>query len=273
MSESYCMKSCSECGGCTGCRTGAYSAQCDIAKCCREKGHLSCESCTRSGGCPTRLSRDRMPGMIREREYREAQALQSRRERVSVMKTWLPLVFGGMITLNVIDLVLGFFVYFVGGQMLVILNALAQAGLLVTVGFGYWKLQRADDGFYFVAICYWLSAVYHLLDSFMLGESLLGGLLALLLAVVGVISMRSEYLGFRDALSGVDRELLNKWDRQWTQTLYALAGFGISLVLFLIPVLGALVMLCCMVFMLFLIIRHLVYLYQTMDRCREYDLG
>ena len=272
MSESYCMKPCSECGGCSGCRAGEYSAQCDIAKCCREKWHLSCESCTRCGGCPTRLSRDRMPGMIQERERKAAQVLQGQKQRVRIMNTWLPMIFGALIANFVVGLLLGLFDTD-AITMLDMIRGIVNACLIFAAGFGFWKLQEVDDGFYFVAICHWLTAVYDLLVLFLLEEGTLNKILTLLLAVVSVVSMRSEYLGFRDALSGIHQELSEKWEKQWTQMVYALALLVVSFLLLLIPLLGVIVLLVGLIFFIFLLIRNMVYLYQTMEFCREYDLG
>ena len=50
----YCGKNCESCTwretqGCSGCETGpgsVYGGDCGIARCCREKGHASCQTCT-----------------------------------------------------------------------------------------------------------------------------------------------------------------------------------------------------------------------------------
>lgn len=272
MSESYCMKPCSECGGCSGCRAGAYSARCDIAKCCKEKGHLSCESCTRSGGCPTRLSRDRIPELLQEKERKAAQVLQEQKQRICVMKAWLPLIFGALVTNNVVSLVLGLFDYLDTLPTVATLEELLSVGLTLVAGFGFWKLQEADEGFHFVAVFFGISSVFRFAYLFLPGEGVLNTVLTLLFAAVGVISMRSEYLSFQSALSGSHQELSEKWEKQWTQTVCSLAAFGVSLLIsLLIPLLGVVVLLCSLAFIIFLSIRHLVYLYQTMDFCREYD--
>lgn len=251
MSESYCMKSCSECGECSGCRSGAYSAQCEIAKCCREKWHLSCESCTCCGGCPTRLSRDRMPGMIQEKERKAALILQGQKQRARIMNAWLPTIFGALIANFAVGLVLGLFDTD-AMTMLDIIRGFANVCLISAAGFGFWKLQEVDEGFHFVAICHWLTAAYDLLVLFLPGNGVLGKILTLLFAVVSVVSMRSEYLAFRDALSGINQELSEKWENQWNQMVLSLAALGISFLLLLIPLLGVIILLVSLLFFLFL---------------------
>ena len=53
MAETYCGKSCVECPrkeelSCPGCKMGPgkqFNGQCELAKCARDKGHETCESC------------------------------------------------------------------------------------------------------------------------------------------------------------------------------------------------------------------------------------
>ena len=72
MAESYCLKSCTDCTreGCSGCKTGGFAGQCEIARGCKEKNHESCDSCTRSLYCPTRTGRDQRPEKIFAMERR-----------------------------------------------------------------------------------------------------------------------------------------------------------------------------------------------------------
>lgn len=69
MAETYCGKSCLECGqkdvlNCPGCKAGPgkqYGGDCELAKCCRSKGHQECSTCGFNGNCGTLRSKDRMP--------------------------------------------------------------------------------------------------------------------------------------------------------------------------------------------------------------------
>ena len=81
MSESYCMKSCTECAreGCPGCRAGAFVQQCEIVKCCRVTMHESCETCTNRSFCGKWRGWDQMPQKaIYMKSREEVQAEKSR---------------------------------------------------------------------------------------------------------------------------------------------------------------------------------------------------
>ena len=69
MAETYCGKSCEECTkkehlNCSGCKTGPgrqFGGDCELAKCVRDKGHETCETCGFKGNCGTLRSRESMP--------------------------------------------------------------------------------------------------------------------------------------------------------------------------------------------------------------------
>ena len=72
--ETVCGKSCEACAwkeplNCSGCREDMgrpFSGPCDIAACCREKGHRRCDTCGHLSGCPLQAERDEVPA----REFR-----------------------------------------------------------------------------------------------------------------------------------------------------------------------------------------------------------
>ena len=69
MAETYCGKSCEECTkkeqlNCSGCKTGPgrqFGGDCELAKCVRDKGHETCDTCGFKGNCGTLRIRDSMP--------------------------------------------------------------------------------------------------------------------------------------------------------------------------------------------------------------------
>ena len=69
MAETYCGKLCDECTkkeqlNWSGCKTGPgrqFGGDCELAKCIRDKGHETCETCGFKGNCGTLRSRESMP--------------------------------------------------------------------------------------------------------------------------------------------------------------------------------------------------------------------
>ena len=270
MAESYCLKSCAECGreGCPGCKAGAFTWQCEIVKCCKEKNHESCESCTRGIYCPTRTSRDQMPEKIFAMQRREAELAVKYRGDAAVLAKWVAVIFWSMIAMNVVDLI-GLLAAFVGAVRWVDLAGTAAA-LLVTF-WGYYNLRGVDDRFGSVAALQ--LAVYGitmLLEAFIPGESALKTIVQLGCGIVGIVVWKIRCETFRDALSGISRDLSEKWENQWK--LYKLSlwlTFG-GLLVCIIPVIGLVGLLAVLGgvgVLLFVTIREYVYLWQTAKTC------
>ena len=270
MAESYCLKSCTECGreGCSGCRAGAFAGQCEIVKCCKEKNHESCESCTRGIYCPTWKSRDQMPEKVFAMQRREAELAVKYRGDVAVLAKWVAVIFWSMIAMNVVDLI-GLLAAFVGAVRWVDLAGTAAA-LLVTF-WGYYNLRGVDDRFGSIAVLQ--LAVYGitmLLEAFIPGESVLKTIVQLGCGIVGIVVWKIRCETFRDALSGISRDLSEKWENQWK--LYKLSlwvTFG-GLLVCIIPVIGLVGLLAVLGgvgVLLFVTIREYVYLWQTAKTC------
>ena len=270
MAESYCLKSCAECGreGCPGCRAGAFAEQCEIRKCCRDKMHESCETCTNRSFCGKWRGRDQMPQKaIYMKSREEVQAEKSRVAAVALAK-WVAVIFWSMIAMNVVDLI-GLLAAFVGAVRWVDLAGTAAA-LLVTF-WAYYNLRGVDDRFGSIAVLQ--LAVYGitmLLEAFIPGESVLKTIVQLGCGIVGIVVWKTRCETFRDTLSGISRELSEKWENQWK--LYKLSlwlTFG-GLLVCIIPVIGLVGLLAVLVgvgVLLFVTIREYVYLWQTAKTC------
>ena len=90
MSQTYCGKNCSECTqkevlSCSGCKSGPgrqFGGDCELAKCCREKGHEVCDTCGLYRSCGVWWKREGQPEYrIRkiEEEVRQKKRLQRKR--------------------------------------------------------------------------------------------------------------------------------------------------------------------------------------------------
>ena len=268
MSESYCLKSCAECGKCTGCRSGAYAARCDIAKCCREKNHENCDSCTRGITCPTRSTRDMMPQKIHDQHRREAERLAAKRLNAGVMAKWVSIIFWCAIAAIAVGLL-----SFLEKAMPAIrwVELAARAGLNLVVVYGYWRMKDVDDGFRTYAI---LALITHGLSSVhtALQEGPLRTAITIPVFIVCVITFRMQYLTFRDALSGIDADMSEKWLKQWNLLkISLLLTFGGLLACVILSVWGLVIPLAGMGILLFVVIREYVYLYQTAQICRYFS--
>lgn len=268
MSESYCLKSCADCGQCSGCRSGAYAARCDIAKCCREKNHENCDSCTRGITCPTRSARDMMPQKIHDQDRREAERLAAKRLNAGVMAKWVSIIFWCTIAANVVGLL-----SFLEENMPVLgwVQIAAEAVIILVIAYGYWRMKDVCDGFKIYAILALISQVISAVHT-ALQEGTVRTLIAIPVIIIALIAYRTQYLAFRDALSGIDGEMADKWLRQWNLFKISLLAMGAGLLFSIIlSLLGLVIILGGIGVLLFVMIREYVYLYQTAQICRYFS--
>lgn len=84
MEGTYCGKLCEECQykemlQCPGCKEGpgkAWNCECELAKCCRDKGHQNCTTCSYSTSC----------GKLRGRNNEPEQRLRKREDEIEKKK-------------------------------------------------------------------------------------------------------------------------------------------------------------------------------------------
>lgn len=107
MSESCCGKSCDFCTmgmetGCPGC--DAVKAECDLARCCQEKGHETCASCTHNPQCERYQSRDREPQARIARRKEMVERQENLKQRGTFLSRQMLTLFWAMICANVVSL-------------------------------------------------------------------------------------------------------------------------------------------------------------------------
>lgn len=270
MAESYCLKSCAECGreGCPGCMAGAFTWQCEIVKCCKEKSHESCESCTRASYCPTRTSRIQMPEKVFAMQRREAELAVKYRGNAAVLAKWVAVIFWSMIAVNVVDLI-GLLSAF--ADVVRWVDLIGTVAALVAIFWGYYNLRGIDDRFGTVAALQLATyGITTLLEVFVPGENALKTIVQLGCGIVGIVVWKTRCETFQDTLRGISRELSEKWENQWK--LYKLSlwlTFG-GLLVCIIPVVGLVGLLAVLGgvgVLLFVSIREYVYLWQTAKTC------
>lgn len=270
MSESYCMKSCTECAqeGCPGCRAGAFEGRCEIVKCCRNTMHESCETCTNRSFCGKWRGRDQMPQKalcMKSRE--EVQAEKSRVAAVALAK-WVKVIFWSMIAMqvgNLAGLLENWFpaVHWVDVTVTFVLS--------LVVCWAYYSLREAEWGFGSVAGLQLAGLVITLLSGLFQSERPLAFILMIPNFVLGIILFKRKCETFRDVVGNLNADLYEKWDKQWSLYLISM-GLRVAglVVAFLFPLLGVLVVIGGLVLLMVVFIREYVCLWQTAEVCEEY---
>ena len=281
MEETYCGKTCAECGrrdelNCPGCKTGPgkpYDGDCILAKCTRGKGHETCETCIYSSTCGTLRGREGMP----DQRIRKIEAEKQRKamlvKRAEVMGKWLWIMFWLMIGANVPALLSNdYFAQHLPGLYL----AGAICGLLFNLAccLILLKLGREYDGYRVAGILFLVGSVISALRGTITwvnpdANGLV--LLSLPAAVANIAATYQEYIAHSAVLNGVDDVLSEKWGALWRWYIRCYLGMiGCVVLMIFAPVLGAILLIADVIAMLVMSIMKIVYLYRTAKIFREY---
>ena len=284
MAETYCGKTCAECEkkeqlNCSGCKAGPgrqFGGECELAKCVRDKGHETCDTCGFKGNCGTLRSRDHMPDYrirkIEQEEMRKAAIAK----RAPVLGKWLWIIFWLIIPSTIGSIMANETTakilpgLYLPGQIINAVCSLTYGAILL-------KLGSEEDRYRTSGICALVaggvSAIVALISG--TGEEATWTLLFTLpAAVVAMVGEYNEYMAHSTVLSGVDNELSEKWEVLWKWYIGLIAGmFGCILVMLIIPILGAIALIGTAIGTVVVSILKLVYLYRTAKIFREYPIA
>ena len=280
MSESYCGKVCSECGrieqcNCPGCRMGPgkqYSGNCGIAKCARDKGHDTCNSCIFRGNCAALRDRDQMSDCWHEKTQTQQQLEAELARRAPVLGKWLWFLFwlivpssvGGILAENILPL----------GSGATWFGSLLGGGCSLLYALIILKLGAVQDRYRTAGIYLIIGNAANLLltpfSEFFHNQSLY--LLAIIpFAVLSLIGQYHEFMGHSAVLIGFDRQLSEKWEKLWKWNIGTYLGLiGCVLVVVIVPLLGILLMLAAAIGIIIVSVMKLIYLYRTAKIFRNY---
>lgn len=274
--ETYCGKSCAECTdqetlNCPGCKQGPGGtfAKCAIARCCRDKRHDTCGTCTSWSYCGLRGGRDQEPALRLKKQAEEERQQQQDRANAPVVTRWINVLFwlfipqviaGLMIQDNVVKEL----------PFLLMPGTLLNIVCLVIYGVALWRMQEIHGGYRNAAICNLVGAA-----GCLLGLSPLKGVLMLLidlaLAVVNLVAIYLEYTTHSEVLALTSMVLAQQWRQLWTWNLWCIAGVVISFILlFILPRFAMLAMVALYIASVVLAVLKLVYLRRMYWHFRQY---
>ena len=282
MAETYCGKTCAECGrkeelNCPGCKTGpgrSIGGDCILAKCARGKGHETCESCIYSNTCGTLMGKNGIPDQrIRKIEV-EKQHKEMLSKRAKVLGKWLWIVFWLTIAANVPALLSNdyFAQYLPGlyitGEVVGLLFNLAYALILL-------NLRHEYDGYRVAGILFLIGSVISALRGVIIcmnPEASGLVLLSLPATVLNLVATYQEYTAHSAVLVGVDDVLSEKWGALWRWYIRCYLGMiGCVVLMIFAPVLAAILLIAVVIALVVMSIIKVVYLYRTAKVFREYS--
>lgn len=284
MSKPYCGKSCEGCTyrdelGCPGCKAGPgkfWSCECALAKCCKEKGHETCETCSFYANCETRSERERIPEYRLKKQIDEADKAAKAAQKAAFLGKWLWLLFwlvvpatlAGFMTIDRIAQLVP--ALYLPGQLI---------GIICSAGYGFILLKLASEhhSYRISGICCLVITAIGWVITAVSGSGSAPPwilLLALLVLVVGLIGEYHEYMAHAGVLREVDGSLSQDWSRLWKWYVRTIAGiFGSLLIMLLIPMVGALALLVSVIGLGVVSIKKLIYIYRTAQLFRAYGVN
>lgn len=278
MADTYCGKTCEACThrealGCPGCKAGPghyLLGDCELAGCCRDKGHQSCDTCNFGSTCPTLRRRGDIPEYRRLKAAREAERREQAARSAAFLGKWLWYLFWLVIPANIAELMTyekvteWFPSLDLPGQLLSFLCSLAYGLILL-------KVARESDHYRTSGLCGLAVAVLSLIQAFLPGTGGWALLLSLPAAGIGLWGTYHEFLAHGEVLSGVNNPLAKKWTDLWKWHIgIFLALFGGVFVMVILPVLSLLVILAASIATVVIAFLKLVYLYQTANFFRNF---
>lgn len=281
MAETYCGKSCESCEHkeamhCPGCRLGpgrTGTNNCELAACCRGKGHESCETCIFRGNCATLRNCGTMPDRRRRSQEEDAERNAAIARNAPLMGKWVWCVFWLLVPNSV-----GALLVTLGeGTPLYWLGKALQLGCAVAYCVMLLNLTPVSPRFKTAAVCALIANVGNsMVDIFLSVPSRMGLQLLFLLPLLplSLVAEYNEYNGYAHTLESCQPERAQKWRNLWHLTVAYLCVMGGSILLiFLSPILGALLLLGGTIFALVVGILKYVYLYRTAKFYRNFTAG
>lgn len=271
----YCGKSCEECTykeqlNCSGCEHGpgnSWTGTCKLARCCEDKGHKNCTTCGHSANCGLLKSKH----MIPKERLNDIAAEEAKNERVAKMapklSKWLTILFWT----SIVSVIAGLFtddsmsgvlptLYYICSMIEICCRILYGAILLIISTESTWYKSAG----LIKLVSQFVAVITIILVS--ITESALFIWLAIANVIISLYGEYTEFKGHEEILEDVDLVLSVKWNQLWKWNLIAYGALiGSILLIFLIPVLGALLTIATAIGMLIISILKLVYLYRTAE--------
>lgn len=290
MAETYCVKTCESCSqkealNCPGCKAGPgrlLQGTCEIAQCCRSKGHETCLTCTTKPYCGKFSGRANMPEYFARKQRTAQEHKDMVARRAPFLGKWLWLLFWLVVPSEIAglmtnDTVAGWFpALLVPGQILTAVTLIAYGGIL-------WVLREEDERYRTAAKCTFASAVLSVITLLIGSAEALSGIVVILTLGNGVVAMfgeYNEYTAHATVTNILDSHLSEQWDNLWKWyigTFAATLGSAVLAIVVAAMQLGLLAILLMLAMVAAAIgtavvgILKLVYLYRTAQLFRHHN--
>lgn len=269
MSDTYCGKSCQDCSyrdalNCPGCELGPgreMSNECELAYCCRNKGHKTCATCEIKARCGKYINKGKAP----KERIENNKADSDRKESLSVMAEFLSdkikILFFVLIISNVFSVIAKYILPEDSTLSAIILRILSVVyGIVLII------ISKADKKFLISGLLIFVSNIINIIAVLVMDISIGTSIFALIIiSVIALVAEYNEIMGHSDVLMAYERDMCEKWIKIWY-------GYIIALIISVLGVLlgSGVILLLSAVVELVLAVLKIIYLYQTAEIYRMY---
>ena len=259
MEETSCQKSCAQCTyraklNCTGCSQGPSRppmGQCEVYRCALGRGYEHCGQCRKGSKCTQRNGVKVSPKGVPDFD------------RNAYLGRWLMVLFLLFIPNNIGSILADYSFrelipgLYYAGELLSFISLIVYGVILL-------RMSHMAPGYSTAGICTLLMSGINGFYILVLGVTEVPKLIALVMTVIGLVSMYNEYNGHAAVLYQSNPALAAKWEAlwKWTYGMYA-AMIVCPIFSTIIPILGVLGVLTTLIGLLVVMIMKLVYLWQS----------
>lgn len=276
--SSYCGKNCIECDrkeelNCSGCKewVTSNSAECDIAKCCKDKNHNTCDTCN-SSVCSKIKSRDSVPDIILNERKRIKEESEKLKNTASILGKSMTVMFWLLIPQIVAGILTAESLF--SSSVVKIVGYCINLVCIVIYSIMLLKAVSVNSEYKTAAYCLLIGGVARAVSDMLLQVTAIGNYSMIITIPAAIVSFVGAYYEFNthfEVLYHINREMSEKWSKLWKLNKIGLIGSIASLVLvFILPLIGVLVALASAIIVIVAGIKKLIYLYNTSKILNEY---
>lgn len=270
--STYCGKECDTCTykaelSCSGCQSGPgrmISGDCKLARCCRDKGHETCETCGLKRNCGIWLDKGNIPKQRIDRIQEDKEKEELIWRRAPFLGKWLWLLFWLVVPRFISN-------FLTGDTMVAIAPSLENVGRIGQIlcaccySLILFKISKEHKSYLIAAAVGFGSVAIDILDYCLnISDVWILTMLAVVQMAVVLVADYYEYKAHADVVLVVDGNISEQWDKFWNWNFYSSIGLIVSLFLIvMIPFVGVLTTLASVIGMLVAGIKKLVCLYRT----------
>lgn len=279
MAQTYCGKDCTACEyrestGCYGCKAGPgrlIYGDCEIAKCCRAKGHQDCSTCVQKDYCGQLKCRIRMPEYRRQKQETEAAIRAEHIRTAPFFGKWLGVLFWLLIVKLIVSNVGNAVVTFLPDLNLPFV--IANLAVSIVYAIFLFILSKEDQRHYKLAGIFVILAAVATVAVELVENEIILLLIAIPTAVLSITAEHHQYWGHIENLQGVSDVMAQSWQDlwKWRWICIALVAGGISLSS-LFPIFPLIAVIVGLFGTIYVGVYEFIYLRRSANAFREYAL-